>query len=92
MPKCSFVTKRAKPCPNQADRYHEGKPVCHVHDPGGTFRLQQRDRKDAKASANRFYADAATKSRLDNLITRAAVVQEELGRIVAELRAIQEGS
>lgn len=35
MIKCPCLTKKGKPCPINADRIHDGKPICHVHDPNG---------------------------------------------------------
>lgn len=37
---CSAQTKKKQPCPNHADRCHNGVWYCHVHDPHGIFRQQ----------------------------------------------------
>lgn len=34
-PPCSAWTKSGEPCRVPADRFHQGRPVCHLHDPEG---------------------------------------------------------
>lgn len=46
---CSCLTRKKAPCPFNADRVFEGKPVCHVHDPNGT------------AAKNRYKSQTPTK-------------------------------
>lgn len=47
--RCSAVTRKKKPCPIEADRYADGQPVCHVHDPSGVFQLQAAAKRKDKA-------------------------------------------
>ena len=43
---CTHKTKAGKPCPIHADRVdNQGQPVCHVHDPNGTYRQQVASKK-----------------------------------------------
>ena len=39
---CCVTTKRGIPCPHYADRTHDGLDYCHVHDPQGTYQMQNR--------------------------------------------------
>lgn len=45
---CCAGTRKGKPCPNHADRAHDSRWYCHVHDPEGTFQKQYQARQRAK--------------------------------------------
>ena len=45
MPHCESTTKKGNLCPILADRLYQGKWVCHIHDPAGTFRQQHPERR-----------------------------------------------
>lgn len=56
---CSAKTTKGDPCSIHADRYHNGKTYCHVHDPDGVYQQQQQGEK--------FIKDATSK--LPNVLT-----------------------
>jgi len=77
---CSKKTKKGFPCPINADRFFEGRPVCHVHDPNGIAAMNQKADtfiKNAEATHRRpespqSYAEAMKavrelSERVDNL-------------------------
>ncbi len=39
---CTAITKADLPCPIHGDRLVDGKWLCHIHDPDGTFQRQHR--------------------------------------------------
>lgn len=43
--KCSAMTKKKKPCPNNVDSWRDGT-LCHIHDPSGTFKQQVKTKRE----------------------------------------------
>ncbi len=43
MSKCKAITKKNKPCPIPAEEWRTSG-MCHVHDPNGKFKIQQRNK------------------------------------------------
>ena len=39
---CTATTNKDLPCPHHGDRLVDGKWLCHIHDPDGTFQRQHR--------------------------------------------------
>lgn len=51
MQRCSQLTRQGRPCPFEGDRTGpNGLPVCHIHDPTGTFRKNVRAFREARRS------------------------------------------
>lgn len=46
--KCCATTREGKPCSIDADRIHDTYGYCHVHDPEGLFRDQQKARREER--------------------------------------------
>lgn len=68
---CFARTKKGYPCPINADRLNDGKPVCHVHDKNGEYRRKLPEMRKIWSREYQQRADDAARARMEQRIREA---------------------